>query len=146
MLTRGYGIAWAQAKVAVGLSALDQVPKFRSPDSFHIVVAGGEAGKFSAFMPCFGLGPPDSPTALSRPVHRTVEPIPATVAAKPPLFKTPLVLLNPAAEGEVAEVKRAPRSKEVTGTVGLLDISKPGGSIILDTIGRMLQVCHPPMI
>ena len=35
-----------------GLSA---VPKFDRPESIHVIVAGGSAGKFSAFMPCFGF-------------------------------------------------------------------------------------------
>lgn len=133
----------SQAKVAVGLSALTQVPKFRSLDSFHIIVAGGDAGKFSAFMPCFGLGLPGSSTALSRPVHRGVEPIPPGVATRPAPFSTPLVLLSPMAEGDVTDVPRAPRTKTLTGTVGLLDISKPGGSVLLDTIGLMLQTKFP---
>lgn len=32
-------------------SSSSQIPKFSSPESFHIVLAGAEAGKFSSFLP-----------------------------------------------------------------------------------------------
>lgn len=39
------------------------LPKFVSPESFHIVVAGGPAGKFAAICPGLGLLRPPAPTA-----------------------------------------------------------------------------------
>ncbi|CAE8593238.1 unnamed protein product, partial [Polarella glacialis] len=58
------------------------IPKFSSPASIKIVVAGGEAGKFSSFMPSFGVGPPGAPSAnMSRPMSEVVEPRPATLDA-----------------------------------------------------------------
>jgi hypothetical protein len=42
-------------------------PKFRNPDSLHIVVAGGDAGKFSAVMAGWASGPGGSTV-----VHRKV--------------------------------------------------------------------------
>lgn len=79
----------------VGLSALELVPKFATPDSFHIIVAGGRAGKFSSFMPCFGIGAPGTPMGnMSKPVHRPVEPVPSTVATATPPCVIPRVPVN----------------------------------------------------
>jgi hypothetical protein len=50
-------------------SDLDQlVPKFRSTDNIHIVIAGGEAGKFSAVFAGWASGP-----IGSIPVSRKIE-------------------------------------------------------------------------
>jgi hypothetical protein len=36
------------------------VPKFKSPDDIWIIVAGGTAGKFSAVVPSWSIGPAGS--------------------------------------------------------------------------------------
>jgi hypothetical protein len=52
----------------------------------------------------------------------------------------PIILVNPLNESLNAKRERAPRLDTVSGkTVGLLDISKPGGSIFLDTLERLLK-------
>jgi hypothetical protein len=52
----------------------------------------------------------------------------------------PIILVNPMNETASARRERAPRLDTVSGkTIGLLDISKPGGSIFLDTLERLLK-------
>ena len=48
------GLAARTSNLLTG-NGLSAVPKFDRPESIHIIVAGGSAGKFSAFMPCFGF-------------------------------------------------------------------------------------------
>ena len=52
----------------------------------------------------------------------------------------PTVLVNPFDETERAPAKTAPRLDSLAGkTIGLLDISKPGGSFFLDHLERLLK-------
>jgi hypothetical protein len=52
----------------------------------------------------------------------------------------PTVIVNPMNETPQAKAVPAPRLETLAGkTVGLLDISKPGGSVFLDRIERLLQ-------
>jgi hypothetical protein len=52
----------------------------------------------------------------------------------------PIILVNPLNETVSARRERAPRLETVSGkTIGLLDISKPGGSIFLDALERLLK-------
>lgn len=52
----------------------------------------------------------------------------------------PTVLVNPFDETERAQAKIAPRLQSLAGkTIGLLDISKPGGSFFLDHLERVLK-------
>ena len=106
----GYALsAAAHAANAVGYS-LPFVPKFLEPDSFHVVVAGGPAGKFSMFLPCFGALKPPHPFAnLSRAVHRkVVPPAPGTMQSGTPKQAAAagggakVVLLDPTHELQVA--------------------------------------------
>ena len=110
------------------------VPKFESPESIHVAVCGGDAGKFSMVCAGFGAGKPGMAAhRMSVPVSRPVaalEPGPGALpdgavldprGAKPP----PLAL--------------APRSGRLEGAVGLLDISKGGGKVFLDGIEAFLR-------
>lgn len=52
----------------------------------------------------------------------------------------PITLVNPLDETPRVSSKPAPRLTNLTGkTIGLLDISKPGGSIFLDHLEQMLR-------
>jgi hypothetical protein len=52
----------------------------------------------------------------------------------------PITLVNPMDETARMIQKPAPRITKLSGaTVGLLDISKPGGSIFLDHLERLLK-------
>ena len=52
----------------------------------------------------------------------------------------PTVLVNPFDETERVPAKIAPRLNTLVGkTIGLLDISKPGGSFFLDHLERLLK-------
>jgi hypothetical protein len=51
-----------------------------------------------------------------------------------------IVLVNPLNENVGAKRTRAPRLDTLSGkTIGLLDISKPGGGIFLDRLERLLK-------
>lgn len=53
-----------------------------------------------------------------------------------------ITLVNPCDERQVSAVP-APRLKDLEGkTVALLDISKPGGSVFLDRVERLLLERH----
>ncbi len=55
----------------------------------------------------------------------------------------PIVLINPRAETTLERRRAAPRLQSLKGkTVGLLDISKPGGSVFLDHLERLLTERH----
>ncbi|MEW6126977.1 MAG: hypothetical protein AB1757_08055 [Acidobacteriota bacterium] len=52
----------------------------------------------------------------------------------------PTVLVNPFNEHQQTQAKVAPRLATLAGkTIGLLDISKPGGSFFLDHLERLLK-------
>jgi hypothetical protein len=52
----------------------------------------------------------------------------------------PIILVNPLNESLNAKRERAPRLATLSGKiVGLLDISKPGGSVFLDALERLLK-------
>jgi len=116
-----------------------KIPKFSSPASFQIIVAGADAGKFSTFCTGFGMGRPPMPTAhmssaVSRPVAATLD-----WSAVPQPDMTSSDLVDPRRAAGVSTVVRAPRKPNISGTIGLLDISKPGGSHILDRVQILLQ-------
>ena len=52
----------------------------------------------------------------------------------------PITLIDPRAETRRQRANAAPRLMSLTGkTIGLLDISKPGGSFFLDHLERVLN-------
>lgn len=124
-------------------------PKFSSPASFHIVVAGAPAGKFSSYCPGFGLGRPPLPFAhISRPVSVAVDPPPTALAKLADLRSQ--TRSNP--EPELADLigaaaKQPPLNlsprKPLEGEVALLDISKNGGKQFLDQVERRLLSAYP---
>ena len=146
-------------------------PKFTSPDSLHIVVAGAGAGKFSSFCAGFGVGRPPRPTAnLSVACSRAVEPPPAAPpTAAPPagrgtISELSTIALAGAAEplidprgfrGPTSTLAAAVRPGSLEGaaggkpaplTLGLLDISKNGGATLLDELERKLCYDHPSLL
>ena len=51
----------------------------------------------------------------------------------------PITLINPLDESRIEQRLPAPRLDTMAGkTIGLLDISKPGGSVFLDRLERIL--------
>ena len=135
-----------------------KAPKFVAPSSFHIVVAGAKAGKFSAVSPGFGVGLPPRPTAnLSRACSAPVEPTPPTLghmARVPALSPVLSFLATPTGEHTtVAPLAPAKRpsclgaaggtgSRAAQTTLGLLDISKFGGGAVLDRLQARLEAEH----
>lgn len=155
--------AWLPALGAVYRPLLRLLPpKFSSPQSFTVVVAGGAAGKFSAFLPGFGVGLPPRPTAhMSRATTIPVEPPPPSLdAAAAPSFSRPSAerrmsfdglqhdepaerrLMDPTGERQVEPYAAAPRFG-LEGEVALLDISKAKGDRLLARIERRLTREHP---
>lgn len=120
------------------------VPKFTAPESFHIVVAGAPAGKFSAFSAGFGVGKRGMPSAfMSVAVTRKIAPLEAAIP--PLLHESTRVLIDPRRQSAGTVVPRSPREPTVLDkgcTIGLLDISKPGGSHVLDRLEAQLHACH----
>lgn len=119
------------------------VPKFNSPESMRIIVAGGPAGKFSAFCPGFGVGKAGMPSYnMSQAVTRPVEPAVPELATQ---MSGPegQVLLDPRGINTASPFKLCPRSPDMAGGVALLDISKPGGLKLLDRIEARLRADFP---
>jgi hypothetical protein len=48
------------------------------------------------------------------------------------------VILDPTDEREPVQRRLAARGEHITGTIGLLDISKPRGNVLLDRIEQLL--------
>jgi len=118
------------------------VPKFSSPRSLQIAVAGSEAGKFSSFMPNFGVGRPPMPTAgMSSPTTELVEPRPAALDQPEPALAPERSedILDPTSELSGTFLTLAKRSGHLAGPVALLDISKARGSEMLDVVERKLH-------
>mmetsp|Transcript_65551 Transcript_65551/g.143060 ORF Transcript_65551/g.143060 Transcript_65551/m.143060 type:complete len:473 (+) Transcript_65551:47-1465(+) len=142
----GLGLA-ARLVNLVGGHGLPFVPKFSSPDSFYVVVAGADAGKFSCFMPGFGIGKPPMPTAgLSMAVSKRVgRSQPATA------FESSGELVSPCGDQQATPFSLTPRLGKAEAlrapgcTVGLLDISKPRGSEVLDIIAAELAKINPSL-
>ena len=135
------------------LGRLLGAPKLVSPAALHVVVAGGRAGKFSSVCMGFGVGKPPAPTAnLSRACSAAVEPAPSALdaapdaAALPPAEHSLATLVNPTSRNEAVPLvpaKRLGTLDDATLTVGLLDISKAGGAILLDRLQRRLRADYP---
>jgi len=53
------------------------------------------------------------------------------------------VILDPTAAADAKPFELAPRSGKITGTLGLFDISKPGGSTLLDYYAERMSKEHP---
>lgn len=122
---------------------LTAIPKFSGPESFQIVVAGGDAGKFSSFMPGFGVGKAPMPTAnMSRPVTELVEPRPVSLDSLPTLSAVGAgasEILDPSGELPGARLTLARRTGQIPGPVALMDISKSRGSELLDFMEKRLR-------
>ena len=121
------------------------------------MVAGGEAGKFSCFMPCFGVlreGPITCPMAHpSAPTSRTVaSPVPLDRHACAVAFgtltattkaKATVKLVDPTAEPiEPFTLAARSPSGELLGRIALLSIAKRGSDVVLDRIEQLLKVHH----
>lgn len=142
----GYSVGiLARALNLVTGGGLGAIPKFDTPQSFHIVVAGAPAGKFSAFCPGFGIGRPPMPSAkLSTACSRGVNDAPAFHEV-PITPEDPEALLDPRSGEVVLKLTRSPRSGKMQGPLGLLDISKPGGGVLLQQLARRFREVMPDL-
>ncbi|CAJ1445924.1 unnamed protein product, partial [Effrenium voratum] len=117
------------------------LPKFSGPESFNIVVAGGGAGKFSAFCPGFGVGKKGMATAeMSLPCTEPVEPRPDALDRGAELAgEEGQELLDPRGAAAAEKLQLAARSGEIQGPVALVDISKARGSELLAVFEQILR-------
>ena len=118
---------------------LTLLPKFDKPESLHVVVAGGPAGKFSAFMPSFGFLREGPISNLSRPVTCRVETPQTTSGAYSTPPEATTRVLNPTASLP-APFTLAKRSDtgELLGDIALLSISKRGSDELLRCLAHKL--------
>lgn len=127
--------------------ALGSIAKFTSPESFSVVVAGGDAGKFSAFVHGFGVG--DAGMAsyrMSSPVTRTVELDKAEIRPHVPAGSSALRgLVDPRGSEITRRVQLTPRADQFKAgdTIGLMDINKTNGNYLLDRIELRLRQSFP---
>lgn len=135
----------SQLGALVGLTQ-SVMPKFDSPESFHILVAGGPAGKFSMFIPGFSAARPPHPFArLSVPVHRQIRTPPASMKTGAPVCATPHVLLDPTGETAVTRLQLTKRTGSLSGTIGLMDISKGGGAVFFNRMSQLIKREFPAL-
>ena len=153
---------------------LIKAPKFTSPASLNIVVAGAGAGKFSSCCAGFGVGrPPRSTAKLSVASSAPVEPPSGLLLAQPAAAAAgehrivaaerargldtitlgeSFLLVDPRGfRGPQSKIEPIKRPASLSGgatdgaplTIGLLDISKAGGSVMLDELQRRLVAQFP---
>lgn len=122
------------------------VPKVSRASSIHIIVSGSEAGKFSCVMPGFGS---ETSTAMkiSRCVTREIPPETRDFQTHVKTLQYAVSsdctrLVDPRGTCLMSTLIPAPRSEAGRGgkgrVVGLMDISKPGGSWFLDRVEKLL--------
>jgi len=150
----GHLIGGTLGLVARGLNlitgtGLPLLPKFNSPDSFHVIVAGGPAGKFSSFCPGFGVGVPPMPSAgMNKAVSRKIDPVLSSEREQkydmlPETSNGTNEILDPTSDNKAANFSLAQRTGEIKGDIALLDISKPGGGKLLDRLSERLIQKYP---
>ncbi|GMI18966.1 hypothetical protein TeGR_g10842, partial [Tetraparma gracilis] len=141
----GYGLMVVQTCLSLlMLEPLKIIPKFTSPESLHIVVAGAPAGKYSAFCPGFGLGvPPMSTAHLSGPVSRVVEDTPAGVRGAGGDDEDERVIMDPRGVAPPVPFSLAKRTGAMGKTIGFMDISKPKSDQVLDRVRELLLSKFP---
>jgi len=82
------------------------------------------------------------PPPFHPPIHSGCSPD-APVLTCSPVQAFPEALLDPRACEVVSKLAPAPRSGAVRGPLGLLDISKPGGSVLLARLAERLRAAVP---
>jgi hypothetical protein len=129
-------------------------PKFESPQSIHIIVAGAPGGKFSAWMHGFGFGARAAGEAtMSRAVSTPVAPwagvrspiAPAGIATDAGQEERLLVDAGP--YEAIPELALVPRKADLAvAPVAFLDINKPKGNIFLDSVASSLTAQYPGIV
>eukprot|EP00939_MAST-03C_sp_MAST-3C-sp1_P001802 g1802.t1 len=120
------------------------VAKVESENSIHIIVSGSRAGKFSCVMPGFGTAT-HGKMKISRAVTTIVDPAPPRAAANAQSLVPTMAtassrsIIDPRGSCEMSRFHQAPRTGYIPKTVGLMDISKPGGAWYFDKIERLLK-------
>jgi len=124
-------------------------PKMWSPASIHIVVSGSSAGKFSCVMPGFGCGIKDS-MKLSTCVTTSIPCAPANMESNAAALELVIaesdhvdkvVVCDPRGKCVLPRFIPAKRSSDGSPprVLGLMDISKPGGSLFFDRLAALMK-------
>jgi hypothetical protein len=84
------------------------------------------------------------PTAnLSKPASCKIDDEVESMQPFPAASERVTHILNPTAESKQDAFQRTPRSGRLEGVVGFLDISKAGGSVLLDRLAQLFQEQFP---
>eukprot|EP00941_MAST-03F_sp_MAST-3F-sp1_P005257 g5257.t1 len=129
--------------VAYRLAAM--VPKLNSYNSLHIIVTGSIAGKYSAVMPGFGMNA-KAPMKISKCVTKAIPSYTtpnkgnrakAMKQMKQELQKPVKYIIDPRGTGKSKRrlSRQCERKKDIK-TIGLCDISKPGGSVLFNRLEK----------
>lgn len=127
------------------------VSKVLSPDSFQIIVAGGGAGKFSAFCPGFGAGRDGPMARLTEPISRQVD---AKLSKQQMKTRRGVLrfdtretdqrtILDPRFEGKVPTLTLAPRDGTLKAPIAFMDISKGKGELMLNRLESLFKKSYP---
>ena len=128
------------------------IPKFETPESLHVVVAGAEAGKISAFCPGFGVGFKGMPSSrMSLPASVRVASSARSLQSAPPVavpagYIEGRSFFDPRYGYSSPPQPLAPRMGKPLGpgdVVGLLDISKGGSAEFLGRFEALLLKERP---
>jgi len=131
------------SRAARKLAAL--ASKTESEASIHIIVSGSRAGKFSCVLPGFGTAT-NGKMKISRAVTRTVDPAPPrmdttarNLAQAMARAVLPRSIVDPRGSCEMGHFQQAKRTGSLPRTIGLMDISKPGGSWFFDKLEALFK-------
>jgi len=126
--------------INVWKAGFPKTPKFTSPASFHIIVAGGAAGKFTAFCPGFGIGLPPMATAnLSKCCSEKI-------VLQETHSNNSKIELDPCGERLYRPLVPLAIRNERIKTIGILDISKPGATIVMKYIVESIERLYPMIL
>eukprot|EP00930_Biecheleria_cincta_P058446 TRINITY_DN44279_c0_g1_i1.p1 TRINITY_DN44279_c0_g1~~TRINITY_DN44279_c0_g1_i1.p1 ORF type:complete len:483 (+),score=42.81 TRINITY_DN44279_c0_g1_i1:43-1449(+) len=144
------GAKWDSGSYEQRLGISTSGPKLFEAASLHIIVAGAPAGKFSAFLPSMGWGtgrlPKEHEKYGIRSISTLVEEI--TLSGQSgehcPELAHDAVVLDPRGVVDIPDLKLCGRGPiEAGATFALVDISKPGGNVLLDKLEVLLTKKFP---
>lgn len=144
------GAKWDSGSYEQRLGIQTSGPKLFEPSSLHIIVAGAPAGKFSAFLPSMGWGtgklPKEHEKYGIRSISKLVEETTLSdgCGEHSPELAEDAAVLDPRGIVDIPDMKLSARGPVEDGaTFALVDISKPGGNVLLDKLEVLLTKKFP---
>jgi hypothetical protein len=131
----------------MALNVFSKTPKMRNSNSIHIVVSGSNAGKFSSVVPGFGCALKSS-MLCSTCVTKSIPAAPHTMEKNAAITLAKVAANNdfvtsicdPRGVCDMKPTIQALRKGFPPKTLGLLDISKPGGSLYFDRLVELMKL------